>query len=361
MRGFLGLYLVYFAATGLLDRQGLAQEPEERQARVQATTVVGDKGLGIARAEIALGNFLPGTEILSSLTVRNAGERTLRFDEIEAGCSCLSVSPKKGGIAPGESLVFYAKVRSTLNPSRLNQTATFTAKLQNVPVLSVRLEYNVVGVVGFGSESAQVVVPRGSGVYETSVAVFADPSVSEDTVEVKPSSSLSDLHFGLDLGEGKLFFSVPEDIVLDGDLFGEVRLENVETGFTDSIPISIRLDHAITIFPRRLRFRLADDHAGELRAEAPVMILDKNRDAAERLATSLTLECKGQAFQVSRKTTQGQLTHCVISVPLEIFAGSRNSTLRANGTAIGKHSTRAFSIHCVLESDYPTIRKVEND
>ncbi|WP_197135788.1 DUF1573 domain-containing protein [Crateriforma conspicua] len=122
--------------------------------RKDPITVVNKTDIGLdsgtlARCEIDLGEHPPAALLHCIVTIRNVGDRMLRFSRVESGCACLSVAPAKGEISSGESLTFRVQIEAVQRPTRVVQTATFTCHDDAIPSMSVKLRYGLTGVVGY--------------------------------------------------------------------------------------------------------------------------------------------------------------------------------------------------------------------
>lgn len=122
-------------------------ETKVAEVRIQKTVTVGVTGLTFERSDLGIGEFRPGTLLSVDIRVVNGGNHEIIFNRIESGCSCLSVTPASGRIPIGSAQDFTVKVKTPTSPSRVDQAASFTGHSGDSPVFSIRLHYQLSGIV----------------------------------------------------------------------------------------------------------------------------------------------------------------------------------------------------------------------
>jgi hypothetical protein len=175
------------------------------------------------------------------------------------------------------------------------------------------MQYELNGIVGFESTSAQVFVPEGSETFKTSFKIFNDTATTADQIDVYPSAELVGVSAKLNFAEKMVELEIPESFVSSEKRFGEIIIRNIETDFEKSLVLSFERESALAIFPSRLRFRSIVKNTATDKFEntvtASIMVLDKNRDTKAAVPTNLELSFRGKPLLVTVLKTQGQITH----------------------------------------------------
>ncbi|QDV65908.1 Ig-like domain-containing protein [Crateriforma conspicua] len=291
---------------------------------VNNTNIGGDSGT-LARCEIDLGEHPPAALLHCIVTIRNVGNRMLRFSRVESGCACLSVAPAKGEISSGESLTFRLQIETVQRPTRVVQTATFTCHDDAIPSMSVKLRYGLTGVVGFTASDVHVRVPEGAGDYFTELSFFADRSSVVDLIDfgfARKTDSTDQIDVSIDEHEKKLRLKIPESVLQRGAVFNELFIKNIETGHISTLPVTISKRSAISKFPKKLRFiRHGDETANQDDiVSAAVMVLDLNQkqSAEEGGPALLKVSYCDQPLKTVIVGRNGQLTHYSVDLPMEL-------------------------------------------
>lgn len=345
---FVLLNLCSFAtASGQISPQSSVtpKSPNSPSEANEGTTIeksVFLKGRGITKASIDLGDHKPGTEIQCELDVLNLAGRTIRFDQVRSGCGCLSVTPNGGTFLVDDGLRFSAIVKAPTRPRKVHQSATFTGLKDNAPVFVIRLEYQLIGVVGFSGESVQVRVPKGCGELDVTVDYFTDLSVPPEAIEFELGKGLEGIKGALVSSEKYIKLTIPEHSVSSETLAGEIRIINKETGFADSIPLRIQLHQSLALFPSKIRF--FDSEGNDDQCTASLMIVDRNREPSDKHPTVLEATIDGIPLQCKVVRAQGQITHYKIIAKKNLMEGSREKPHLLSARLSGKQSVRSLTI-----------------
>ena len=321
-------------------------DAHEREILVTRTLELGAGPNDSIRREVDIGGFPPGSLLDCKVSVRNAEDRTVRFDRVEAGCACLSITPQRGEIAPGGELVFEAKLRVVKRPLRLVHTATFSCYDGQLPSLSIRLGYKLIGVIGFTARDAEVRIPNGSGTYRAVFPIFADGVEIESLLEygfVQDSEETNSIRVSLDMKSKALVLEIPESVVSDRSLSTELFIENIETGFSGTLLVGISKQSAISIFPTKLRFSLQEPTpTSDARVfVAPAMVLDRNHPGDVATPAQMTASIEGKRLRVEAVRHGGKLTHFKIYLPSKpLDVSSEVSELSCRCEIVG-HKTKA--------------------
>ncbi len=266
----------------------------------------GDERRKGTRGEVQLGEYLPGKVVECTIDVDNRTKRSLDFSRVEPGCTCLSVSPTKGELAPGERLSLKVVVRTPSNPSKVEQSATFAAFKDKLLRFVIRATYSASGVVGFTDKAVQVRVPKGSGKYDIELSMFADSLSPRELIDLRVSESLKGITAHLDYQNRIVRVSVPESTVVSERITGELTIENIETRSSDTILLDASIQRALSVFPSILRFYPVEQD-GETRFICRLSILDRNRLAGSE--------------QVSEKQQPGKPSTSSVATAADFFHG----------------------------------------
>jgi len=327
---------------------------------VTKTIVLGEQQASIARSDVGLGSFPPGSVLNCSLLIQNAGNRSLRFDRLELGCNCLSVTPRSGEVPVGGQLLLNARIKTAKNPTRVQHSAIFTGFDARVPSFSIRLEYGLSGIVGFSSQEAQILIPRGCESYATHLKFFADELSVPDLIEVYLSPELASVD-GLDVKlsreSQRVDLTIAESVVSEQNRFGELHIKNIETGFTGSILLSFGVESAVSVFPSTLRFRSPEtgmEHEKQKQRVsttkgdliAYLMVLDKNALKSDAAPPVVELSFGGRRLTSNVLRQTGQLTHISIRMPRNLMVDGKEdgSEKKLHCRVIGSKSDQVFSL-----------------
>ncbi len=314
---------------------------------VDSKLVFSDQDRGLFRKDLQLGHFLPGKVIQCNLQLENHSERSFDFTRIEAGCSCLSVSPTQGRLAPGDKMKMVWRIRTPQNPSKAEQSVSIIAHDGRVFRFSIRAQYSASGVVGFKSASVRVRVPEGTENQHVELPIFADKLVQEELVDVDVSKSLEGITTALDYQRRLVNVIVPRAVVESGRVSGEIRIRNIETGSTDAVVLDLDVQAAISLFPSLLRFSSNED---DDRLVARLMVFDRNHQPSASTPTAGEFYLEDKKLETKLVRHAGAVSHFEISMQSEEkpIESDQDSTIRC--VLIGKKSRQTLNVPFILQS-----------
>lgn len=198
-----------------------------------------------------------------SVKLVNGSEEHFIFDDVKKACDCMSVSPAKGEIPPGESMMLSIKLKVPDNPKSLKSGSRFHFKLHGRQLLTLSLEFKIKEYFGFGES---VVVVRESeddpGNFQFTTPVIASEDLASNRVDLELKGPVKSQRLevyperGLVAGSFRLMNHAKEDrssLVLQAldPYSGEKR----------QVVLLVQRATPIVVLPRLMRFVQSADQA----------------------------------------------------------------------------------------------------
>lgn len=353
---------VFLAVSVDGDDAAVTKHQIDKKATVAKSIVFTDADQNtFFQKELDLGGFLPGTEIACELAVTNNSERTLSFTRLMKGCKCLSIEPQSASLLPGESLDLRLVIRTPLRSKTEVQRASFSAYDGNTLRFGIKTRYSGKGVVGFPATAVSLKLPKGVQSEKLSISFFADTLSPEQLVALEASPAISKIDFKIDFENKVILADIPESIVQNGRVSGELIIRNIETGAVDQVVIDFESTSSIEIYPSSLRLfsRAASDGTKEF--VGSLVVHDKVASVGK--SPHATFSIDGHKLSSDRRATNKGVAVFKLKIPSDVLDKSDLQTKKTSVLCevVGSQSRIARLIPIVTTINDPIQNETAGD
>ncbi len=288
-------------------------ETETEESSVVRVSATGElrkiEGSGEYAISFDFGDLPTGKTAVMRLKISNPLDEDVSYNGVSKRCACSQFAPRKSTIPKNETRDAVIRMKTPASSQTPRVSIPVILLQKEKPAIRMSLDFGLEGLLSF-SELVSVLRFENSDTTRIQEMPFLmTPPLALDDLRVEHSENLNGIEFEILPGPegGVLRATVPEAVLADGDVRGEVFLVNANGDQRRTLYFSIKDGRRSEISPRVIQFRRVD---GGWRAMAVVRmgrkfssdaITNTSEDAKEK---QQPVRCQWQGKPVEVKLSQ---------------------------------------------------------
>lgn len=230
-------------------------EAEDLKERPVKAYIVDNPNKLVPESVIQLGSVDTSATLAAKVLLHNATSKAVTYDRIESACGCRKIFPESARIAPGTTLELNVELETERSPQNEKGGGRFLFYRGSELVLEASIAYAFTRHVGSPLHMINVSFGESSPIERFDIPFNVGEELPDDAYLVELEGEGATFEYSVDRDKGTLSASIeldePEKFQ---KLFGTLRVVNLATGDSQSIPVLLEREVPVKLHPRTLRF-----------------------------------------------------------------------------------------------------------
>ncbi|WP_436714527.1 DUF1573 domain-containing protein [Roseiconus lacunae] len=202
-----------------------------------------------------------GETVQSTVELRNGTSKNLSYSGIQTSCDCTKAKPQQGELRPGESIKLSLEIMTIDRPTSPKAGGMMVFLHGQNPVFTLHFDYMLEDYLGFNGDMVNIELDEDDGTAsQIIVPIVVGGSVKASDFEIVLEgleAEIKDPKIDLEkqVFRGRLVFE--EKPVTTK--YGKLDLLDLRGNGVSTIPLVLKPNESIDLYPSTLRFRNVDD------------------------------------------------------------------------------------------------------